>query len=219
MKHFVIALTTALCIAIVCSDHRAYAGLIFNNGTPDLLNGMQSDLDAPNQVSDAFDLTTSAFIDSVIWYGLFGPDNSPEPIDFSLLIYKNDNGLPSVAPVLSTSVSPVVGSSLGKVAGLFDVYQFVAAATISLPAGAYFLSVLADTANDTNDQWFWATSNASGGSGLFRSDAAAAWSPRDAAFAFSLQGTVTDLPEPSSTAALLLGLAAAALITRRRKRG
>ena len=203
----------------------AGAAPIFSQTPPSGVEGIGSDRSSDFggvQVADDFTLSAPATVRSITWRGSYAGGNSPTfPLSFSVLLYGNDpNGLPDTANV--QSATPIRFFSAGAITDTgidafgSDVYEFRADLTPTpLEAGAtYWLSVLADTGNDADDNWFW-LSGASNetlavrpnvvGNGPFglRSDGPVYFVLGDAA-----------VPEPASIA--LLGFGGLALLRRRR---
>ena len=197
----------------------AFAGIIYDNGGPDLdvPNALGSDFDAgtdpANQQADDFTLQPgNTTIKDVHWWGIYSSANTPATDNFTIRIFDDETGNPS------TSFQTIYAGDPGRVDtgidftfsfGKFDVYEYwvkVPAITLA-PDTTFWLSVVNDTSDDTDDDWAWVTSAVVGNT-HYRTSDANPWSLITGPF-----GDGTELafhltvPEPGTLALLGLGLA------------
>ncbi len=210
MKPFPLLLP-ALVFAILAPT--AFAGTIANNGAPDQWLGSFSDYDQGQQSGDNFTLGTSATATQIQWWGFYLSGNTPPAQDnFTIGFFKITAGVPSSVPLFSYLVGNAVGradSGLNTTAFGSDLDIFSYNALIpssSFLPGSYLLSIVNNTAADTDDEWAWASSESSGtGMEWYRNADADPWIDSSRyEFAFNITGTV---PERGSSVVLLaLGL-------------
>ena len=166
MKPFPLLLP-ALVFAILAPT--AFAGTIANNGAPDQWLGSFSDYDQGQQSGDNFTLGTSATATQIQWWGFYLSGNTPPAQDnFTIGFFKITAGVPSSVPLFSYLVGNAVGradSGLNTTAFGSDLDIFSYNALIpssSFLPGSYLLSIVNNTAADTDDEWAWASSESSG---------------------------------------------------------
>jgi hypothetical protein len=179
--------------------------------------------------ADDFTVVSAATVRSVTWRGSYANGTTPPlPLSFKLTFYANDptanggNGLPNAGAVLSdtpvsfASVSDIKSVMTSGGTSLLE-YQADLSAPLALTAGTrYWFSAMADTRNETNNDWRWA-----GGGGAVsqaRQTSVAGNSPFEAATIAPLYYVLDDaavVPEPAGLT--LLGASAVALLARRRR--
>jgi hypothetical protein len=198
------------------------ADTVWNNGTPDQESARASDFEIPNQIGDDFTRGTTATANQIQWWGVYGSGNTPtEPDDFTIRFFNIVAGVPDVVPFASYNVGDVgrVDSGLDLLTFFAnDIYSYSATIPDTLLApGDYLLSIVNNTAADTDDSWFWATSNNSSGMSWDRDNDGEAWifdethSLRE--YAFNIGGTV--VPEPGTSALLFVGFSLVGLFLRK----
>ncbi len=209
---------------VVCFD-RAAAVPVFSQTPTVIMSADQSDRDTTTdgeQLADNFALATPATVRSVVWRGAYGLNDTPTfPLSFDVIFYADAGGLPDKSAVLSSTAinfataADVIDTGSDVFGG--DLYEFAANVTpTSLPAGeTLWFSVLADTANDLDDDFFWVAGSFMGGMSAARADVsgdgdfvAADLGP----FYFVLDDTA--IPEPGAAFALAT---AGGLVLRRRR--
>ncbi len=200
---------------------------IADNGGPDQVNGFRSDSDfapGPRQVGDDFTLAATATAGQIQWWGVYSPNNTPTaPDDFTIRFFTITAGVPSPIPLFSYPIGDVgrVDSGLNIGLTLFDIYSFTATIPdTTLLAGSYLLSVVNNTASDTNDSWLWATSGSGTGSQV-RVNEGDPWislaGQGNPEFAFNISSPNPPAVPDSGTSALLLGLSLGALFLVQRR--
>ena len=93
-----IGLGSAVALLGIAAGTPAMAGIIFNNGAPDLNNAGESDFDFPFQQADNFSLAPGAeTIRDVHWWGIYAFINTPTaPDNFTIRIFADNGGVPAV---------------------------------------------------------------------------------------------------------------------------
>ena len=168
------------------------AAVLFSQSPLVGIDGIQAD-GSTGAYSQSFTVAAGATLESIEWYGyhLFDGEISPGIFvgqAFDLFtVTVNGTDVSTGA----SFVKQVVGS-----AGGFDLYKYTLdIADIAVSSGTL------DLANGPDTQWAWQFDGL-GGPDLT---------------AFTLNGSVNAIPEPQTYALLMLGLAAVAGVTRRRR--
>ena len=213
-----------LVAAALASPAPAAADVIFDNGLPDEANGSASDFDATTFIADDFVLQAGMNeVRSVTWFGAYGFTDTPTfPDSFTLSIYDNDagNGTPQVSPSNEFFVGDVGRVATGGFVAGLDLYRYTAnlAAPLVLTAGeSHWLSIVNETSADTDDDWFWATSDELAGNGAQRGNPSFSWNTVNREYAFSLSDTAA-IPEPGTWGLVGLAVACGGVLRRRRGR-
>lgn len=197
----------------------AHAAVIFDQLVDLTVAAMVSDFSYPNQSADDFRLQPGAStISDVHWWGFYSPLSTPSvPDNFTIRFFANVAGAPAVIPFAQFNVGHVGRADTGADVGGQDVYAYSAdIAPLALVAGTtYWLSIVNDTAADTDDHWGW--SLAVGGNNHSRDQDGDDWSLFIGEHAFQLTNDATAVVEPGTAALLGLGLAAIGFQLRRRR--
>jgi hypothetical protein len=176
-----------------------------------------SDRDARQQLADDVTLATSAVVTSVTWWGTFGSTDTPVlPVSFDLVFYADSGGLPDSGSILAfTSVQFATLADTGDDLNGDDIYVFQAdVAPVQLAAGVkVWFSVLADTANDGDDDFLWRLDRHGNSARRFPMSNPFIASINSVPL-FVLEGNL--VPEPSSFA--LFGLGALGMTLHRRRK-
>jgi hypothetical protein len=181
-----------------------------------------SDFGISLQQADSFELTSGATtITGIQWSGIYVLNLVPAEDDFTIRIFEDDGGLPSIDAIYELNVGEISGVDTGINDSIgHDVYEFsVAIAPISLTAGTtYWLSIVNDTCvSGVFGCWGWFASDS--GSQASRSSDDTYWSESaqvDLAFrltsAMSAMGAV---PEPGAAQVFGIGCVIVGAATRR----
>ena len=194
----------------------AGASVIFDNGIV-ANNGFVSDpsfAGTPKFSADDFKLAAGAnIITDVHWTGLYAFSNTPLTDNFTLQFFNNAGGFPALTPFISLAVNPT-RTDTGRDAAGSDIFAYdVDIAPLTLAADTTFwLSIVNDTSNDPDDNWFWGIRDASG-NGAVRDAPGGPWTTLGAGYEFQLTGQ--QVAEPSAPALLALGLIGLVLVRRR----
>ena len=201
---------------------------IWDNGLPDQVTAIVSDLDVNNTIADDFSLSSSQTITGFNWWGIYASGSGAASDDFTLYIFDNSGDDPDNIQWSENIGTPDSRTTTGNTtAGSFDEYAYGHTLTTpqTLSAGDYWLVVR----NNTN-QWAWSTSTAN----IAGTDAAGTEDDRFVGVSdlsttspadwtdnpnFDDQLAFEIVPEPQSYA-LLFGVAALGFAAvRRRKQG
>jgi hypothetical protein len=225
----------ALALAGLLAAGAAAASPVFDSGiAPDEVDtGFASDPDEGKRQASPFVLAAPAVLRGLTWSGLYTTGSSPQAEDlFTLSLYADAGGLPGA--VLAADVPLGASRAVsGETIDVFDIYEYAAdLPDIAVPGGAtLWLSILNDTSEDANDDWFWSfgpTETPPAGT-AFRDLPAGAWqlatTNKSHAFALFAETVSAPPPEPEPEAgrvplppaAALLGLALAGLGLARRR--
>jgi hypothetical protein len=211
-----------LLVLVTVATVPAAAGIIYNNGLPDLEVGPWSDLNANIILANDFVLEPgSETILDIHWWGYYSGNNSPETDDFAVAIFTDASGWPAVAPVYAVAIGDAGRSDtglnvLGVTGASYDLYQYgVSISPLTLaPGTTYWISIMNNTADDANDNWAWAPS-AQEGNAAWTELTEISWSlfQQEGAFVLTNDPVVA---EPATMTLLGMGLAGVLARIRRR---
>lgn len=179
-----------------------------NGGT-----GYYANPNLPQQMADDFNLGGATTLEHITWWGGgidFNDDN------FLVRIYSGVSSTGAVVQEFGSAAFARTGTTLSDVGGN-DVYQydFTLGSPLALSAGTYYLFVQ----NLGTSDWFWLQGSLGNGNLVYRSEDTDTWLGYTGDLAFRIEGTRSQIPEPSSLA--LLGIASLSLamtIWRRQRR-
>jgi hypothetical protein len=194
MKRFVITALLSILLSLP-----AAAAVLFSNGEPDLSAGAVAsnfghDPEYEYQSADDFVLAGKSTISQVRWWGIYQGSNVPlEPDVFTLRIFADAGGLPSVIPIYEEQLLRVRRQKTGGLSGGYDVYEFNVSLRphVELPAGAYWISIVEDVdAEALGVAWLWSLSSNSQGNHAYRFVDDTAWAAQHSfTLAFEIKGT------------------------------
>jgi len=213
----IFGLTLATVVALVGTTH---AGIIYDNGAPDFVDGIASDADFPNLVVDDFILDPgSNVITDIHWWGIYAFGNTLPDDNFTISIFEQVAGVPTVVALHEFNVGSVGRTNTGDSVYSYDVYEYwVDIAPITLNANTTYYLGISNNTPLSYDNWYWATSSAGSGNSFGRPDAGFGWGTMPNDFAFYLTDDANaPIPEPATMSLLGMGLAGLAMRARRRK--
>jgi hypothetical protein len=218
----------AAAVIVTLATYPSRGAIIFDTG-PFTADGgsMASDfststnLPSPVQRAADFVLQNASQITRVSWWGDYVPGNTPPgQDDFTLRIFTDASGTPSSSPLLQFSLGDLGRLDTGIDSFGFRVYAYSAllASPAILSGGTtYWLSIVNNTASDTDDDWFWQRVTRFSGTVQQRGDDTSPWEPYSpSTLAFNIEGVV--VPEPSTYALLTVGGVLVLLKRRLRRR-
>jgi hypothetical protein len=191
--------------------------MVYNSGAPNQSTIWYADASNPSatQAAAEFTLGSGASVNQLSWYGGFTQANAASANDsFSMSIYSGTGG--TVGSLIATvNLGNAGEATTGKLIQSAPEYAYNASfASIALGSGTYFLAL--QRAGGTGI-WGWETANAAGLEAY--QNAARAWAYNSGVnLAFALGGTLSPVPEASTSLMCALGLLVVAFSARRRGR-
>lgn len=212
------ALACVAAAAALCAGTSAHAAVVFNNGSPDLVSGVNMNA---NAVAEDFTLAASTTLTNIRFWSLMGT-----PADYSgtigWRILGNASGSPGSA-VASGTVSPALSATGGATVFGAEEYVFDIALSQALTAGTYWLELSGLTLDpvDPSDMMWSTTAVGQGAQAKYFDADLAQWISAAQNLAFVLDGRVDTpppppgVPEPTPLALAMLGLAVAGALRRK----
>jgi MYXO-CTERM domain-containing protein len=188
-------------------------------GAPNQSTVWYADVSNASSVSAAaeFTLAGPATVNQLSWWGGFTQANVASASDsFSMNIYSDTGG--TVGSVIATvNLGNAGEATTGSLIQSSPEYSYNASfASIALGGGTYFLALQRSGGPGI---WGWESANPTAQCSQAYQNSAGAWSYNPSvALAFSLDGTVTVVPEPRASLMCALGLLAVGLLAGRRGR-
>lgn len=216
---------------VVAVTGMAAAAPVFSRVPGSINGGTGTDRDFGTQIADDVTLASAATVRSVTWWGLFGPfeDTPLTPVSFDLIFYGDNGGNPSLPNVNNVISSTTVsfssltdtGINAGNINNPLDVYVFKAnVSPTAIPANTkVWFSVLANTNNDTDDDFLWAERDGTNNFAYLTNQSAPNFTPQSGTLPYFVLDNAALIPEPSSLALLCVGgLACGRSISKKRRR-
>ncbi len=214
------ALACVAAMAALSAGTGAHAAVVFNNGSPDLVSGVNMNA---NAVAEDFTLAASTTLTNIRFFSLMGT-----PADYSGTIgwrILGDAGGSPGAALASGSVSPALTATGGVTGFGAEEYVFDIALSQALTAGTYWLELsgLALDPVDPSDMMWSTTGTGQGAQAKYFDTDLSQWFSAAQNLAFVLDGSIDTpppppppgVPEPTPLALAMLGLALAGALRRK----
>lgn len=167
-----------LVCGLLVAPSQARAGIIYDNGGPDLVSGLFSDVSQDDaRVADDFSFTGLPHeVNDIHWFGGycdFNPDtvtctsdDAPAADNFTIRIHADDGGVPDT----NDFIEVYTGAAMRMDTGLdddfgIDIYEYwVDIDPVILDDDTdFWLEIFNDAVAGGGDPWSWSTSDTSGG--------------------------------------------------------
>lgn len=194
----------ALSMTIVVVAGRAYATLLYDNGSPNGSNG--SEMTMWIQAED-FALASPATITDVRFWTIEQPSQPGYNGSIVWTLYSDAGGSPG--GILDRGTALATQVSTGSIFGFEGFQNDFSLGPLALDAGTYWLGLHnGPLTHDSRDYFYWQNSDPFSGNGHedrtpFDSGG---WSINGEEHAFELFGTTTTIPEPSTGLLVIAGV-------------
>lgn len=202
------AFTFAGVLASGCVHAALQDAVIFDNGVTAFNSYTVSQPSAEQLVWDDFIFDAPTTITGIQWRGTYST-YSPLEDNFYIEIYVDNNGMPDTNALYSLSFGNNVNRSVLIPHNQTYIFNYsVAVSSINLSAGAYWLSIYDDFANDDPQRrWCWINqTNPSTGNEVIKNTLTGFSDHYALGTDFTLTGSVTSVPEPENYTMMLAGL-------------
>lgn len=212
------ALAYVAALAALSAGTGAHAAVVFDNGTPNQVSGVNMNA---NAVAEDFTLSATTTLTNIRFWSLMGtPDDYSGSIGWRIL---GDAGGSPGAAVASGSVSPTLTATGASTGFGAEEYVFDIGLSQALPAGAYWLELSGLTLDpvDPSDMLWSTTGTGQGAQAKYFDADLLGWFSAAQNLAFVLDGRIDTpppppgVPEPTPLALALLGLALAGALRRK----
>jgi len=196
-----------LCIVVtllVLPAATVQADVLFQQN-PDNLSAYWS-YNPGQQMADNFSISAGGSITEVKWWGHYGNDMTD---DFTIRFYSDNSGSPDTLLATHHIVSADEKTAISPTTYAYDAE--LTSAFTATAGTAYWISIL----NGSSGDWGWFSSNQTGLLAMRPTDNDTWAGLPKGDLSFELDGTTTEVPEP--TTMLLLGLGLIGLAGARRK--
>lgn len=194
--------------------------VVYSSGSPNQSTAWNGDVSnsAATRAAAEFTLGSGATVNQLSWWGGFSQLNVASASDsFSMSIYSGTGGAVG-SPIATVNLGNASQAATGNLIGSSPEYAYNASfASIVLGSGTYFVALQRSGGPGI---WGWETANATAQSLEAYENSAGLWGYNSGVnLAFSLGGTLSPVPEGSTSLMCMLGLLFVGFSARRRRQG